>query len=54
MPRALCLLGGFDDAEYAGFMQRRQDLFKSSQLCERTRAALTRKEKDFKVKLLLA
>lgn len=51
--RALCLLGGFDDAEYATYLQRRQDLYKSSQLCERTKTMLTRKEKDFKVKVLL-
>jgi hypothetical protein len=54
VPRALCLLGGFDDAEYGSFMLRRQDLFKSSQACERARAVLTRKEKDVKVKLVMA
>ena len=51
--RALCLLSGFDDAEYATYMQRRQDLYKSSQLCEKTKSMLIRKEKEFKVKVLM-
>ena len=51
--RALCLLSGYEDADYSQMQLQKQESFKTAQAYERIKSIVEKKEKDFQIKLSL-